>query len=325
MKNNQYYYAVTRIHNYEQNLLSGQSIETMRQTDTVSGCVNVLKEHGWAADENMPVHEIIEKQQEKIWSFLGELTDSSGVLDLFRYEHDFENIKAIIRLHYTQKAHESNERYLSGFGTLPVQTLKDCGASGSFDRLAEMFSAPANEANKLLLQTGSGQLADAVLDKACLEVLHAEADRRNSAILKQYVETKADVANIMIAVRGLKMNKSDDFFRIAMADSGSLSRQELCSAVSRGADAVYAYIDSTKYADCLDMLKSSISYFQAEVEGKLIDAIKPQKYAIGGIDAIYAFVIAMENELKLVRLLLSAKLNHFSADFVDGCLRRTYA
>lgn len=325
MKNNQYYYAVTRVHSNETDLLTEQSVERMRQADSLAECVNILREHGWMAEEGMRASEIVEARGKKLWAFLEELEASSGFLNLFRYEHDFANIKAAIRLRYTGRTQEFGGMYYSDRGTLSVQALKDSDASGSFDHLPELFAGHADEANRVLLQTGNAQLSDAVLDRACLGAMRAEADKRDSAVLKRYVEMRADIANVKTAIRGLKMGKTGDFFSLALTELGSLSKAELCLAASKDADAVCAYLAVTKHAACLDALKGSLSFFEAEMESRFIESLKPQKYAIGGLDPIFAFVIAGENEIGVVRLLLSSKINRFPKEFVSGCLRRMYA
>lgn len=325
MKNNGYYYAVTRIHNQEAKLITDQSLERMRQARSYDDCLQILKEHGWETGDGIRLEQIIDAEQRKTWVFLNEIADIDDILNVFRFEHDFQNIKAILKLVYTNRPNEIGERYISPYGTLSLQVLKDAFILNNFSDMPELFLKPALEAQKLLLQTGNVQLFEAVLDRECLLTLFTQAEKCNSEALKLYLDTKADIANILTIIRGINMKRNADFFSLALIDKGSFSKQELLGLAPLGLDAIYAYIGTTKYSLSADIIKKSLSSFQAFVESQLIEELKRFKAQIGGAGPIAAFVIAKEVELRMVKFILSSKINGFAAETVTERLRRMYA
>lgn len=325
VKNNEYYYAVTRIHNQEAKLLGDSSLERMRQARSYDDCLQILKEHGWETGDSIRVEQIIDAEQGKTWAFLNELESVDYILNVFRFEHDFQNIKAVIKLVYTNQPNEIGARYISPYGTLSLQMLKDAFILGNFGDMPELFLKPSAEAQKLLLQTGNMQLFEAVLDRECLAALYIASEKCNNSSIKLYLDTKADIANISTVIRGINMKKSADFFALTLLDKGSFSKQELLQLVPSGLDAIYAYIGTTKYSTAVDIIKKSLSSFQAFAESCLIDELKRFKAEIGGAGPIAAFIIAKETELKMVKFLLSSKINGFSPETVAERLRRMYA
>ena len=57
----------------------------------------------------------------------------------------------------------------------------------------------------------------------------------------------------------------------------------------------------------------------------MIEDIKPEKYNSFTIGPILAYVIARENEIKTVKIILSGKLNGFDNQFIKERVRVMYA
>ncbi len=68
-----------------------------------------------------------------------------------------------------------------------------------------------------------------------------------------------------------------------------------------------------------------MSAFERWCDNLLIDRMKVQKWNPFGIDPIAAYVLARENEIKSVRIILSGKLNDLPQDAIRERIRQTYA
>ena len=76
---------------------------------------------------------------------------------------------------------------------------------GKYQKLPENMEKPAKEAADTLIQTGSGQICDVIIDKAALEKIKEMGENSESKLIRKYADTTVTIANIKIAVRCKKM------------------------------------------------------------------------------------------------------------------------
>jgi V/A-type H+-transporting ATPase subunit C len=131
-------------------------------------------------------------------------------------------------------------------------------------------------------------------------------------------------ANINIAIRGCKTNKNKMFLERAMAECGSLDKQKLIEATLQGMDAIYSYLAFTAYEEAITAIKESSSAFECWCDNLIMRYIQPQKYNPYTISPLAAYIIARENEIKTVRIILSGKRNDIADRLIRERLREMY-
>ena len=89
-------------------------------------------------------------------------------------------------------------------------------------------------------------------------------------------------------------------------------------------EAIYQYLSLTVYSDAVSALKESPSAFERWSDNLIIKHISPQKYNPFTISPLAAYILARENEIKTVRILLSGKRNDISDDSIRERLREMY-
>ena len=67
-----------------------------------------------------------------------------------------------------------------------------------------------------------------------------------------------------------------------------------------------------------------MSAFEKWCDDYLTEVMRSQKWEPFGIGPIVAYILARENEMKAVRLILSAKINNLSEETVKERLRSMY-
>lgn len=102
-----------------------------------------------------------------------------------------------------------------------------------------------------------------------------------------------------------------------------ISNSLLSASAVESLDAVYAYLDRTVYADAVPEIKHP-SAFERWCDNKLIRSIRPQIHNPSSIGPLAAYILARENEIKSVRIILSGKLNHLSEESVRERVREMY-
>ena len=88
--------------------------------------------------------------------------------------------------------------------------------------------------------------------------------------------------------------------------------------------AMFEYLNEKGYGEAAEALKDSPSAFERWCDNRMIETIKPQKYNSFSAGPLIAYVLARENEIKTVRIVLTCKQNGMSDDSIRGRIREMY-
>lgn len=321
MKPQDFTYAVSRIRMRETKLFSSKTIETLISQKDYQSVIRALSELGFGDDTTSDENNIISCEQNKLWRLMSELVEDISVFDVFRIQNDFHNLKAAIKAVY---ANVDAESYFIEGGTIDSALINSSVKNREFSQLPEFLSLAASEASEVLLKTGDGQLCDIIIDKACLNTVNSIGKNSQYSVIKDYAELFIASANIKIAVRASKLNKSYDFYMNALADCDTLDKVILAKSAVKGFEDICSYLLNTKYKASVDYIKKSMSQFEKWCDDLLINGMKSQKYEPFSIGPLVAYVLAKQNEIKAVRLILIAKLNGLDDAKISERIREMY-
>ena len=321
-----YTYAVTRVHAHEQNLLSRQDIEQLISAANAAECFRMLSDKGWGGPEvpeNNP-DALIAAEMEKTWSLVEELAGDISQFNVFKYANDFHNLKAAIKLAYSASTATDTDRYFQGHGTVPLEMIVKAADEHDFSLLPPALAKAGREAYEALAHTGNGQACDMAIDRVALVAIYKAGTSSQSELLGKYARLLVDSANIKAAVRCCLMKKPMEFVERAIAPAGTLDTKALAKAATEDLEAVYARLRYTDYEDAVETLQVSLAAFECWCDNQLIEMIKPQRFNYFTIEPIAAFILGRENEIRMVRLVLSAKINNLGAEALRERLRDMY-
>ena len=322
MTDTKYTYAVARIRSLEVPLFSNATIDQLMACKTEDECLQFISDKGWGdADTPMNAEAILNREEEKIWETMRELRVDMSVFDVLSYPNQFHNLKAAIKEVCTETDNPGifyDDCEIGGAEMLEIVRAKE------FSRLPDSMQAAARDAYDTLLHTRDGQLCDVIIDKATLDAIYAAGREAKDDIIKNYAEDTVAIADIKIAVRSAKTAKTMDFMKRAMAECAGINVEQLSKAALSGEDAIADYLQGTAYAGGAEALKESTSAFERWCDNRIIHTIQPQKYNAFTIGPLVAYVLARQNEIKTVRIILSGKQNDFSDDAIRERVREMY-
>ncbi len=330
MAEKQYAYAVARIRSKEMNLLSGSFIEQLLAAKSEEDCLRLLAEKGWTGSaqvgENSRGHtdkteEILMAETEKTWELMRELVQDMSVFDVFLYETDYHNLKAAIKAVVTNT--DPAGLMLEG-GTVPPADMVQAVKERQPEMLPEKMREPAEKAFSALLRTRDGQLCDRILDKAALTAIGEAAAKSESQVIRAYGAEKVGAADIRIAARCARTGKPLDFIRESLAPCPSLQTEELASSAAKGEKELLSYLSGTKWEGAAKALSESFSAFEKWCDDRLMELIQPQKYNPFTLSPLAAYVLARENEIRTVRMILSGKRNSLPESAIRERVREMY-
>lgn len=322
----QYIYAVTRVHIAEQGLLSRQDMETLISAGTAGEVFRLLADKGWGTAETPAgdVEALLDAETRKTWDLIEELAGEVQPFNVFRYKNDYHNLKAAIKLAYTANDEADKSHYFLPYGTVEIERIVQAANEHDFSKLPEGMAEAGREAYEVLARTGNGQLSDMAVDTAALVAIYAAGKKAGSEVLRRYAEITVDAANIKAAVRASHMGKSREFLERAIAPAGTLDHRALIDAAASGPDAIYHLLAASRYSGAVDALQESMAAFERWCDDEMIRMIRPQRTNYFGLEPLAAFILGRENEIRMVRLILSAKINKLSDDALRERLRESY-
>ncbi|QAT50636.1 V-type ATP synthase subunit C [Caproiciproducens sp. NJN-50] len=316
-----YVYAVARIRSKELSLFGAQTLEQLMACKNYEDCLHVLSEKGWDVSSGN-AGEILSAEREKTWKLIRELIgEDLSAFDVFLYANDYHNLKAAVK-EVCMDSKTPNIYFESG--TIDPSLILKAVRDQDFTQLPEQMRGAAQEACRVLLQNHDGQMCDVVIDRAALEAVLNAGMASDNEVLQKYAELTVASADIRIAVRSARTGKPLEFLEHALAPCSTLDVKKLARAAASGVDAVLEYLAMTPYAGAVPAVRKSVSSFERWCDDLLMEQIRPQKYNPFTIAPVAAYLLARENEIKTVRIILSGKLNRLSDESVRERLRETY-
>ncbi len=316
-----YTYAVARIRSKELSLLNKSTIDQLMNCKSEKECLRLLSDKGWGKSGDENAEQILVIEREKTWELIRELVEDMSDFDTFLCGNDFHNLKAAIKKVYTGT--EISNIFLPD-GAISSEQIYRAVKVHDFSLLPEYMKESAEAAYEIQLRTGDSQLCDVIIDKASLETTYRKGKESGNELLAEYVELKVASADINIAIRSCRTGKGRQFMEQAFAECQSLDIGRLISAALSGEDAIYEYLSLTKYAEAVQAIKESSSAFERWCDNLIIEHIRPQKYNSFTLSPLAAYILARENEIKTVRIILSGKRNDISDDILRERLRELY-
>ena len=317
-----YTYAVARIRALEVSLFSNAVIDQLIACQSYEQCLQFLAERGWGdTDTSADGEKMLKREEEKIWQTVRELSIGKKKFEVLSYQKLFHNLKAAVKAACVKEVprdifYEDTE--VSGQEMLDIIREKD------FGRLPAGMSQAAQQACDALLHAGDGQLCDIIIDRAALDAIYKAGMESEDEIIRDYARSVVAVADIKIAVRAQKTAKSIEFMKQAMAECGSISVDQLAKAALSGPEAIRDYLLGTEYAGGAEALSESMSAFERWCDNRIIQTISPQKYKAFTIGPVVAYVLARQNEIKTVRIVLSGKRSELPEGAIRERVREMY-
>ena len=323
MSKTKYTYAVARIRALEVSLLTNAVIEQLLACKSAEQALQLLVEKGWGdlTAGTLVADEVLNKEEEKMWQTIREVAPDMHVFDVLSLPKLYHNLKAAIKEVCTEVENKNifyDDCEISGEEMFALVQNKE------FDKLPGNMPAIAREAFDTLLHTRDGQLCDLIIDRATLEAMLEAGKKSGEKIIEEYAQTAVAIADIKIAVRSQKTGKNAEFMKKAMVNCSEINVDQLTQAALAGAEEIAQYLEGTSYREGADALRISPSAFERWCDNKMTDSMRSQKYESFSVGPLLAYLLARQNEIKTVRIILTGKQNEFPDEAIRERIREMY-
>ncbi len=261
----------------------------------------------------------------RAYSFIAEISPNENIASFLRYGYDCNNIKVALKCHFRET---DCSEMLFPFGAVPVDKILAMPKELDFSALPKHMSGAAAEAFDAYAKTSDPQLIDIILDKACYADM-LEAAREGDDFAYDLVKTKIDITNIMMCIRIIRMGggfSERDVLQRSLISGGYLDEKLLYEAKSE--NEISSLISGSEYDALSAFLSDDGATSLAEIERRCDDIymnkVRKAKSMPFGAPLLCAYLVAVEYEVKNLRIILAGKRAGLSGEKIRERVRLGY-
>ena len=200
---------------------------------------------GKGAEVNSPYEyeTLVEADEKSIDEFIREYAPSQAEAVYLLAPRDFHNAKALVKAQYLGL---DGSNMLAPEGLLPVATIQESIREEKYDLLGEELGGAVKAAAALFSEENSGVSGaevGCIFEKALYAYLSKGCAK--NGILKKLVAAKADMTNILTALR----TSDEEYARKRYLGGGVLREEQLAKLFADDAEKASHALDGTPYAE----------------------------------------------------------------------------
>lgn len=321
MKDTNYAYCVARVRALENKLLTKQDITALIHLSAYSDAIRWLVNKGYSMAED-DADTIIKNQGEQLSQILSESVPDKKELDVLYILNDYFNLKALVKCAVENRRPSDYFIYPT---TVNPFDFNGNAHENAFSFLKEEYRKVTEEAYKMALNAGNGNLSDLIIDRAAIDALGSYCERKNSGLLGEICAFQGDTANIKTAFRCAAIGLDADYINAAVGKCNRLDRDKLIKSCVSGTESLVQYLEATAYKKGVEVYISSPSAFEKWCDDEIIAITKSALYTSFGFAPIVSYFYRKNLEIKTVRMILSALKSDIDREIIEERVRALYA
>jgi len=322
-----YGYAVGRIKVLEMQMLNSQRTERLIEAD-FEGALYILDEMTMGsflagARSEKDIDGGLTTFLRDVYSTLAEaLPKDSFLIEFFLCHYDFHNLKALLKARMEGREPQG---LLEGLGAAGLEVL-----SKGIDDPAAMPSPYKETAEEVVEKEITPQELDMLVDRQYLSYRLFLAKREGSPFIVDFARASIDLANLKIVLRGRWLSKEREFLEAVIIAGGFVNTGNLLDLYGDPPEVMMKKLESNiYYSRLLEIVESmdkaaGLTDFDRRSDDLLMEMVRGTKRISVGVEPVFAYVRARENEVLMVRMILIAKLHNIPPAFIDKMLRKLY-
>jgi len=332
LDNERYAYAVGRVRAMERGLLDRSRIDRMVEASSAEEALKVLGETAYAEylsalNSIFDYDRILERELHRIYLEMRRFSPEPELVGLFACKFDYHNLKVLFKA--LKMGEKRDDLLVKEAGNLPLALLVRAVSEDNFIYLPSKMSQAAVRLAEAFRLEVNPQLVDLVFDGAMFEEIFEKLEIVASPFLTKYFQYLVDLTNIKTFLRVKRANQTREFLEQALLPFGTLDLRRL---VQLG-DPLEVLVDrlmTTEYAQVVEdgiqtyQRTDSLTRYEKLADNFLLRYLKKAKYVTFGPEPLAAYLLAKENEIKLIRIIMVGKINQLPNEEIKERLRDVY-
>lgn len=239
------------------------------------------------------------------------------IIEILSLKYDYHNLKTMVKSKVSGR--DMSDLFIYSSDNKPDK-IKLQFDSGHFTDTKSEFVNALKDAEAKYTDTQDPQMVDVVMDRAYYRHLKAIAESIGIDLFSDFVSASIDFYNVSSMLRAVKMGKDTNFLKEILVDGGGISVNKLISLSREEFDRLAITLKSEKIGrslvDCIEDYKvsgCSLTVVDSMRDSYLSRLNSDSRFVAFGPEPIFAYLVAKEKEISVVRLILVGKLNKISS------------
>lgn len=280
------------------------------------------------------VEDALDLALEGAYDFMEESRLPEPVIEFFRVRYDFLNLRMLLK-HRIAGAPKP-ERWSSHGSVLPAvfeAAAKTAGADwldGFPARLATTAQDVVESATGGEHRSAEAAAIDVALDRALYLRIHDVTRAEGSGWFVGVGRVMIDMANARIALRARRFGKDREWLETALIPDGGVSTNRIAAAqapIDEIADEVHAALLGEPAEQLAQLLEDLADPATTDIaaDNVVLRMARRGRLVATGVEPIASYMLAVENEIALLRIVLLGKLANLPNEAIHERVRELYA
>lgn len=315
----QYAFQAAQVRSLETQLLTRHVLRDMANSENFDQAADLLSGTEYAlpaAKDFAQVEPMLAERRTAARGLFAELMLDEKVVTLFKARDDFTNLRLALRRTLTDKPIGAD---YSSDGNASPDLFNQVFAEDHYELFPEYMQKTIEQAVLAYYQKKDIRQVDFAVDAAEAQHCLAEAQQLKSVFLLSLFKLRIDLTNIRTMLR-LKFADSD--LRNVFLEGGFVETDKCRQALDLGYEALAPLFFATPYHHVADIgtayLASDKSFLKLEqqCDDYLNGFLRSTVEITAGPQPVIAFLLIKENEIRNVRLILTAKKNSLNTQLI---------
>ncbi len=324
-----YTFETAQVRALEMQMLSPAALLDMANAENFEAAVDLLASTEYAlpsAGRNFAeLEDTLRLRRSAVRELFAELMIDKPIVELFKTRDDFANLRLAVRRTLTEKPLGTD---YSSDGNFPPEQFEQVFEEENYALFPDYMAEAVEQAVLAYYQNKDIRRIDYAIDRLQAEYNLKKARRLKSVFLLGLFRIQIDLTNIRTMLRlkftpsltGAGFTESEQ--RNVLLKGGFIALERLKDGLDIGYEAVGPLFFVTPYHRVVETganyLMSDKSFLRAEQQctEHLTGFLKSTIQITAGPQPIIAFLLMKENEIRTVRLILTAKKNNLATQLI---------
>lgn len=305
---------------YEKRLLDKGRLDKMIDAKNAEDSFKILmdSEYSKSADGVGGVGDyetLLKNETSRIFRLGSEMLGDRRILEILTLKYDYHNLKAIVKGSVSDE--DLSDIFIHSSENDPNK-IRLQFESGNFTDVKSEFIKPMKEAKSRYEESLDPQIIDIIMDRAYFKHLKDISTSLDNELFSDYIGGLIDFFNITSMLRAMRMGKNQNFLNEILVEGGGISVSRLISLSREDFDRMVISLKSEKIGRAL---MSCVEGYKENGSLQVLDSMRDiylgrlnsdSRFITFGPEPIFAYLVAKEKEISIVRLILVGKLNNIS-------------
>ncbi len=315
---------------YEKNLLTSENLKRLIDTDDLKEALTSLNDTKYGQylqklDRPEDYEKVLSKMLLNSYKDMIKISPDKNLVKYLEEKYNFHNLKVLV------KELIQDEDYKSIYIDIGKIDLVNIKRNLKEDiKTKDEYLTYAKKALDIYKENKDPQDIDLSLDKDFYEKLLEDAKKLDYESLIKFTKERIDLTNLKALLRIKGQGQSIDLLEKALIDGGNIEKNLFRDSLNAEKSSYPNLFFKEKiYPQVKEALEESdlnktMQKIEKIIDNHLMNFAKESKKVSYGPEVIMGYLISREMEVKNLRIILTAKLNSLSREFMEERLRDLY-